>query len=173
MRLARARLRQTSIAPQCSYRAELRSSGAIAPNCASMCFSTGDPGAELFANGLPVVDEAIKFPSQSNAGYRWVIVHRIAREVARLVARTSRARHLGLASHAVLRTLRIKVERFDLRLGEAHGITEVGTCENLRLTVQKLSTTPFGSVPALYQILIYWNFVARRPRRLCRRGRGC
>jgi hypothetical protein len=105
--------------------------------------------------------------------YALVIALRIARGATCLVAACSgRARRLGLAPHAVLRTLRIEVERFDPRFREAHGITKVRTCKNLRLAVQELAAKPLKSVPTLYQIRIYWHFLVRGAGRLYRRGRA-
>jgi hypothetical protein len=103
-----------------------------------------------------------------------VIALRTARGATRLVAACSRrARRLCLAPHAVFRTLRIKVERFNPCFREAHGIAEVRSCKNLRFTVQELAVKTLKSVPALDQILIDWHFLVRGAGRPYRRGRAC
>jgi hypothetical protein len=71
--------------------------------------------------------------------------------VTSLIASASeRAGHDCLPSHTVLRTLRIEIERLYARIGEAHCIVEMGTSENLCLTVHDLAIEPFRPVSALY-----------------------
>ena len=81
--------------------------------------------------------------------------------VASLVASgAGRTRHNGLAPHAVLRILRIKIKCFDLRFGEAYRIAEVSACEDFRLTVQLSAIKLPQAVSTLDEVLVHFIGVA-------------